>query len=194
MEIILASSSPRRRDLLSTLVESFQVVLPRIDESVNDGELPAHYVERLAISKAKHCMKEKTIVIAADTCVSIENEILGKPVNKDHARAMLQRLSGRKHQVYTGLAILAPKHRNAITVMTTVQFSVLDDAVIDGYLNTDEPYDKAGAYGIQGIAGSFVSTVEGSYSSVVGLPLCEAREALQKCGAVMKVGGQTGGH
>lgn len=192
MEIILASSSPRRRDLLCTLVESFRVVVPHIDESVNDGELPACYVERLAISKAEHCMKENTIVIAADTCVSIENEILGKPVNRDDARVMLQRLSGRKHQVYTGLAILAPKRSHAITVMTTVQFARLDDAVIEGYLNTDEPYDKAGAYGIQGIAGSFVEAIEGSYSSVVGLPLCEAREALQKCGAVMKVAGQTG--
>jgi septum formation protein len=192
MEIILASSSPRRRDLLSILVESFRVVVPHIDESVNDGELPACYVERLAISKAEHCMKEKTIVIAADTCVSIENEILGKPVNRDHARAMLQRLSGRKHQVYTGLAILAPAHRYAITVKTAVQFSRLDDAVIEDYLDTDEPYDKAGAYGIQGIAGSFVAAIEGSYSSVVGLPLCEAREALQKCGAMMKVVGQTG--
>ncbi len=178
--------------MLCTLVESFRVVVPHIDESVNDGELPACYVERLAISKAEHCMKENTIVIAADTCVSIENEILGKPVNRDDARVMLQRLSGRKHQVYTGLAILAPKRSHAITVMTTVQFARLDDAVIEGYLNTDEPYDKAGAYGIQGIAGSFVEAIEGSYSSVVGLPLCEVREALQKCGAVMKVAGQTG--
>jgi septum formation protein len=105
---------------------------------------------------------------------------------------MLQRLSGRKHQVYTGLAILAPAHRYAITVKTAVQFSRLDDAVIEDYLDTDEPYDKAGAYGIQGIAGSFVAAIEGSYSSVVGLPLCEAREALQKCGAMMKVVGQTG--
>ena len=192
MDIILASSSPRRRDLLSILVESFRVVVPHIDESVNDEELPACYVERLAISKAEHCKKEETIVVAADTCVSVENEILGKPVNRDHARAMLQRLSGRKHQVYTGLAVLAPTHRHAITVMTTVQFSMLDDALIEGYLNTDEPYDKAGAYGVQGIAGSFVAAIDGSYSSVVGLPLCEVREALQKCGAVMKVAGQTG--
>ena len=189
MEICLASSSPRRRAMLSILVDDFTVTAPCIDESVNLGELPAHYVERLAVSKAEHSIEGERIVIAADTCVSVDQQILGKPLTRDHAGAMLRRLSGREHHVYTGLAILSANHRHSLTVMTTVRFSVLDDCLIEYYLSTDEPYDKAGAYGIQGIAGSFVAAIEGSYSSVVGLPLCETRETLQKFGATLKVGG-----
>ena len=124
-----------------------------------------------------------------DTCVSVDQQILGKPLNRDHASAMLHRLSGREHQVYTGLAILSANQWHSLTVMTTVRFAVLDDCLIEDYLSTDEPYDKAGAYGIQGIAGSFVAAIEGSYSSVVGLPLYETRETLQQFGATLKVGG-----
>lgn len=194
MKICLASSSPRRRALLSLLVDDFSTLAPCIDEAVKKGEAPERYVERLAVLKADECADEASIVIAADTCVSIEREILGKPINREHAKMMLQRLSGREHSVYTGLAVLAPNQRYALTVMTTVYFGVLDNSLIEDYLNTDEPYDKAGAYGIQGIAGSFVAAIKGSYSSVVGLPLCETRESLQKCGASLRLGTASSGY
>ena len=194
MKICLASSSPRRRALLSLLVDDFSTLAPCIDEGFKEGEAPERYVERLAVLKADQCADEERIVIAADTCVSIEGEILGKPINRDHARMMLQRLSGREHSVYTGLAVLAPNQRFALTVMTTVYFGVLDKSLIEDYLNTDEPYDKAGAYGIQGIAGSFVAAINGSYSSVVGLPLCETRKSLQKCGASLRLGTASSGY
>lgn len=188
MAIILASASPRRRELLALLLKDFVVQPADIDETPRPGELAQDYVLRLATEKAwavlAHSTTEKNqrVIIAADTTVVHEGDVLGKPVGLTDARAMLRRLSGSCHQVHTGLAICHQSDVHRVCVSTDVEFVTLDEDLIELYLQTDEPWDKAGAYGIQGMAGSFVSGINGSYSSVVGLPLAQTRQLLRKVG------------
>ena len=187
MKVLLASSSPRRRQLLSILLSDFECCSPDIDETERDDELPDRYVERLAVAKATHACAANTLVIAADTCVALDGVILGKPATREHARTMLLSLSGRWHQVYTGLALLSPKKRHSCVIRTEVLFADLSPSLVEAYLETGEADDKAGAYGIQGAGGSFVDSLHGSYSSVVGLPLSQTRSALEQWGIAINL-------
>lgn len=170
--IVLASGSPRRRELLAQLGLQLTIAVPDVDESPLAGEAPIPYVHRLAVAKA-HAVTAgpRMTVIAADTTVDLDGEILAKPVDADDARGMLRRLSGVTHQVHTGVALRLGERTVAETVTTTVTFAPLSDAAIDWYVGTGEPLDKAGAYAVQGAGGAFVERVDGSVSNVVGLPL-----------------------
>jgi septum formation protein len=183
--LILASSSPRRRELLDLLGLSFRVVPSSIDETLMDGEAPEAHVQRLARAKA-HDVAQKVPgywVIGADTIVVLGDRILGKPLDGDDARAMLSLLADRTHRVYTGYALTHhgfPEKERVRCVCSKVSMRNLSAEEIDGYVNSGEPMDKAGAYAIQGIGAAIVSTVAGSYTNVVGLPLCEVAADLQE--------------
>lgn len=183
MAVVLASQSPRRQELLRLLLRDFVCHPVDIDESPRAGESPADYVLRLAEEKARAC-DHPGIVLAADTTVSVDGNILGKPVDPDDARAMLRALSGREHTVMTAVAVVGSERLSSRLVTTCVEFVTLDDTLIARYLASAEPWDKAGAYGIQGFAGSFVRRLTGSYSAVVGLPLTETRELLADRGVL----------
>ena len=176
--LVLASGSPRRRDLLSQLGLTFATVAPDVDETPLPGERPIEMVRRLALAKA--AAVEGDPVLAADTTVEIDGEIFGKPVDADDARRMLRRLSGRAHKVHTGVAVRAGSEIAAEVVTTIVTFVALQPAVIDWYVGTGEPLDKAGAYAIQGHGGVFVELVRGSTSNVVGLPLTTVARLLAR--------------
>jgi septum formation protein len=187
--IVLASGSPRRRELLTHLHVPFRVVVPDVDESARPGESPRALVRRLATEKAAAVAAAldneapHTTVLAADTVVEVDGEILGKPLDADDARRMLRRLSGRSHHVHTGVALRRGEHQAADTVTTVVTFVALSAPMIEWYLATGEPFDKAGAYAIQGTGGVFVEAVRGSVSNVVGLPLTTVARMLQAAGA-----------
>ncbi|KGE03215.1 Septum formation protein Maf [Pseudohaliea rubra DSM 19751] len=177
---MLASQSPRRRELLALLGLPFRVQPAAVDETPLPGEAPAAYVARTAAAKARAI--DGPAVLAADTAVVLEDTILGKPRDRDDGQAMLRRLSGREHSVLTAVVLCRGGQTWAVTVRTAVTFDRLDDARIHAYLATEEPWDKAGGYGIQGRAGAFVRSLTGSYSNVVGLPLVETRELLLTAG------------
>jgi len=187
-ELILASASPRRRDLLDQLGVQYRCEPADIDESVVSGENPTDYVERMAKTKAQVVARSyscaNTLVLAADTSVVIDDDILGKPRDHFDGLAMLARLSGRTHTVMTAICIWSVDEVHVERVNTQVTFAALDRATCEAYLATDEPWDKAGGYGIQGLGGALVSRIEGSYSNVVGLPLCETRALLGRFGCV----------
>ena len=181
--LILASASPRRKDLLTDAGLSFDIRAADIDEeAVPYGGDPAGYVKTLSSLKAQAIatQAQEAWVIGADTIVVADNEILGKPRNSADARAMLSALSGRGHQVYTGYAIVHQTKGISVSaaVRTQVVFKPLSAEEIHWYTDTKEPYDKAGAYGIQGIGGFMVKEIQGSYSNVVGLPICEVLETM----------------
>jgi septum formation protein len=180
---VLASGSPRRRDLLRQLDLDFTVDPADLDETELPDEPPALYVERLARAKAAAVAKRHpgVIVLAADTTVSIDGAILGKPRDDAEAHAMLKRLSTRTHEVFTGIAAGA----RARVVRTSVRFRALGDAEIAWYVATGEPRDKAGAYAVQGRAGAFVEALEGSPTNVIGLPLAETLALLVEAGLVL---------
>ena len=189
MRVILASASPRRRELLSLLLEEFDCCSADIDETPIADELPEDYVLRMAVEKASAVKNERGVIIGSDTVVVLSGNILQKPASVEDARGMLSALSGQTHQVMTAVAIMIDAELMTITSTTEVTFSTLEMPLIEAYLATDEPWDKAGAYGIQGIAGSFVRRIDGSYSSVVGLPLCETRELLEGAGIRTRMAG-----
>lgn len=170
--IVLASGSPRRHDLLAQLGLSFTIAVPDVDETPLPGEDPAVYVERLARAKAAAVRaSDDDLVIAADTTVDVDGDILGKPFDAHDARRMLRRLSGRSHHCHTGVAVRHHGRTISAVADTVVQFEPLTEAAVDWYLATGEPFDKAGAYALQGAGGVFVTKVTGSVSNVVGLPL-----------------------
>lgn len=182
--IILASASPRRKQLLESAGLSMCIEAADIDETRHSEELPVDFVQRMAREKAqsvaaKHKQTDNTI-IAADTIVVHAGEILGKPHDKEDARRMLKLLSGDVHSVYTGVCVidLARDSEQVFFCETKVHFCTLSEAQIAWYIGTGEPMDKAGSYGIQGKAACFVKEIRGSYTNVVGLPLCETLEAL----------------
>lgn len=189
MRVILASASPRRRELLSLLLEEFDCCSADIDETPIADELPEDYVLRMAVEKASAVKNERGVIIGSDTVVVLSGNILQKPASVEDARGMLSALSGQTHQVMTAVAIMIDAELMTIISTTDVTFSTLEMPLIEAYLATDEPWDKAGAYGIQGIAGSFVRRIDGSYSSVVGLPLCETRELLEGAGIRTRMAG-----
>ncbi len=177
--VVLASGSPRRRELLSTLGLTFVVDAADIDETEFVAEDPTLYVVRLARTKAAHVAarhEHGTIVIAADTTVELDGSILGKPTDPVHAGSMLAALSGRTHRVHTGMAVMVAGAVGEpwVNLSTTdVTFRSLDDATIERYLATGEPMDKAGAYAIQGVGGALVSRISGNVQNVIGLPLAD---------------------
>jgi nucleoside triphosphate pyrophosphatase len=179
--LVLASTSPRRVELLGLLGVPFRAVAPDgVDETPAVGERPVGLAQRLAVEKARSV--DGAPVIAADTVVEVDGDILGKPVDADDARRMLQRLSGRTHQVHTAVAVRSAAHVEVEVVTTAVRFVPLADEAIEWYLATGEPFDKAGAYAIQGAGGAFVEGVEGSVSNVVGLPLPTVVQLLDRQG------------
>ncbi|AKS40970.1 Maf-like protein [Wenzhouxiangella marina] len=184
-DLILASGSPRRRELLSGFGLLFEVQAAEIDESVHPGEAARRYVQRMALEKAAAVARRQPdrAVLAADTSVVIDGRILGKPGTPEAARAMLEQLSGRAHQVMSAVALLVPGREpvEALSV-TDVRFAELPAAWIERYVASGDPLDKAGAYGIQNDAGHWVRRIDGSYSGVVGLPLFETGELLRAAG------------
>jgi septum formation protein len=180
MRLILASASPRRADLLREAGYIFDVEPAHVDESELAGEPPRAYVLRVAALKARviGARHPDAIVLAADTTVVIDGDMLAKPEDDDDARRMLGRLSGRAHDVLTGVAILRAGRESSAVVGTRVRFRTLTAEEIDGYVASGEPHDKAGAYGVQGLAARFVESVDGSYSNVVGLPVAAVRTLL----------------
>jgi septum formation protein len=187
--IILASASPRRNELLRQVGFSFDVIPSLAEEREMPGETPEEHVIRLSLEKAREVSTRDDIdgrwIIGSDTIVLLDNEILGKPQDEEDAARMLRALSGRTHQVLSGYAILdrcTGENRSA-AVTTRVTFRSLTVAEITGYIATQEPVDKAGAYAIQGLGAFMVSRIEGSYSNVVGLPLCEVVQGLEALGA-----------
>ena len=176
--LVLASGSPRRKELLGLLGVPFEVVAPDVDETPQAGESPAALVHRLAGAKVRAVDGDP--VLAADTVVEIDGVILGKPDDAADARRMLQLLSGRTHRVLTGVAGRAGAHVEVEVVTTSVTFVPLTPGAVEWYLRTGEPFDKAGAYAIQGAGGVFVETVSGSVSNVVGLPLATVVRLLDR--------------
>lgn len=184
--LILASASPRRRELLQRLGVTFECAPADIDEAPLAGELPRDYVQRMALEKARvgavlHAPPEFA-VLAADTTVVVDDEVLGKPRDYLHALAILARLSGRSHQVMTAVCLSNARDCSCQLVETEVEFVCLDLESCEAYLASDEPWDKAGAYAIQGLGGALVRSIKGSYSNVVGLPLSETWQLLRAGG------------
>ena len=189
MKLILASSSPRRAEVLRDAGIEFEVRPMAIDETRRPGEPTSDYVRRLALEKARAAANAVTntknfIVIGADTVVLNQGEILLKPASPDDARRMLRQLSGGVHQVHTGLAVISMPQgiERVIEEVTSVHFARLSDAEIAAYIETGEPFDKAGAYGIQSIGGRYVTRVEGCYFNVMGMPLGRLWATLQEFG------------
>ena len=181
---VLASASPRRKQLLQSIGLSAQIIPANIDEDKLKGLPPEKMVSQLAMLKATdvaRSFKGETYVIGADTCVCIDGEILGKPHNIADAKRMLGMLSGKKHTVYTGYCVVDCKSGNAVSKCekTEVNFRTLSEKEIDAYIKTREPMDKAGAYGIQGKGSIFIEKIEGDYFNVVGLPLCALTQMMR---------------
>ena len=184
--LILASGSPRRRELLTQLAVNFQVAAADIDESYIQGETPRDYVMRLSREKAMAGFNQGGAglpVMGSDTIVLLDGEILGKPESRLEAETMLQRLSGRTHEVYSGVALVVNPESVLDTLnITAVTFGEMPLAWIRQYCQTEEPMDKAGAYAVQGATGQYIRRIEGSYSGVMGLPLFETAELLRRAG------------
>jgi septum formation protein len=180
--LVLASASPRRRELLAQLGVPFDVVVSDVPETAEAGESPEEFARRVAREKAAEvaCGCPDALVLAADTLVVADGVILGKPRDRADARGMLQSLSGRSHEVLTAVVLRHPRGTiEELLVRTAVDFRPLAAREIEDYLDSDEPYDKAGAYAVQGLAQRFVVQVRGSYTNVVGLPVDEVRELLR---------------
>ncbi|MEW6462164.1 MULTISPECIES: nucleoside triphosphate pyrophosphatase [Pseudomonas] len=186
-ELFLASASPRRRELLAQIAVPCVTQIASIDETPLPAEPAAVYVERLALEKARAGLRAlgeraDAVVLGADTAVVLDGRILGKPADFAESREMLLSLSGRSHQVMTAVALVGTGRESSRVVTSEVSFRTLGEAEIAAYWASGEPCDKAGSYGIQGLAAVFVNRVQGSYSAVVGLPLCETAEMLGQFG------------
>lgn len=185
---ILASASPRREDLLRSVGLKFRIIPAHVDETGLAGERPRAHVRRLSRDKARAVAQRfpDDLVLGADTIVVIDGLILGKPKSKREAREMLERLSGRRHSVFTGFTLIHTRLRIAETqvVQSAVQFKVISPEEMDWYVAGDEPYDKAGGYAVQGMGAYFIKAIRGSYTNVIGLPLCEVLEQMKSIGTV----------
>lgn len=169
--IILASKSPRRKELLSLITDDFTVDSAEVDETLPCDIEPDKAVEYLSKIKAQPFRESGKIVIGADTVVAIDGKILGKPKNEKDAFLMLKNLSGKEHSVFTGVTVIKNDKEVTFSVQTKVKFFELDDREIEDYISSGEPFDKAGAYGIQGKGGALVEKYEGDYNNIVGLPV-----------------------
>ena len=173
-KLILASSSPRRKELLDAVGWPYEAMVAGIDESLRPNEAPADYVQRLARSKAEAVAARvlSGLVLGADTTVVVENEILGQPIDDEDARRMLKLLNGKWHEVLTGVAVMRVGGETRVNYDTTrVRFAEMTEREIEWYVSTGEARGKAGAYGIQGAAGLFIEEIEGDYFNIVGLPI-----------------------
>ena len=186
MDIILASHSPRRRELLERMgVRDFRIVTPDIDEHMDRDLPPAELVRQISEEKARAVAAQvgpDAVVIAADTVVALDGAVLGKPADKEEAFRMLSILSGCRHQVYTGLTVLYGEQCHSLWEETAVTFRPLAAEEIEHYIATGEPMDKAGAYGIQGLGALLAERLEGDYFNVMGLPLCRLGRMLARFG------------
>jgi len=186
-DVYLASGSPRRRELLTQMGVTFDILRLDVDETQYLNESPEDYVQRVAIAKAEAGWQSiragvKRPVIGADTSVIVDQTILGKPEGEEHARSMLQRLSSRQHQVLTAVAVVYDNHVYYRLSQSRVTFAALTPAEITWYLATGEGKDKAGGYAVQGLAAMFIQDIQGSYSGIMGLPIRETRELLIEIG------------
>lgn len=183
--MILASGSPRRKELLQMLEVPFEVLVSDTEEIITKNE-PAEVTKELSYQKAMAVagQVEEGIVIGADTVVSIDGKILGKPADTEEAREMIHKLQGKSHMVYTGVTLIAKSGEmvsaSSFAEGTKVNVAPMTETEIEAYISTDEPYDKAGAYGIQGLFGKFIEGIEGDYFNVVGLPVHRLYEELKK--------------
>ena len=185
MDIILASASPRRKELLTQMGLPFQIIVSHADETVDETLSPAQQVETISRRKAQavaETVGPDKLVIAADTIVALDGEVMGKPHSVDEAVGMLRRLQGRTHEVYTGLTLQQGDRVTAHVERTAVTFRPVTEKEIAAYVATGEPMDKAGAYGIQGKGGVFVEGIQGDYFNVMGLPVCALGTALTAFG------------
>jgi len=182
MDLVLASGSPRRAELLRMIGLDFRVVAPAVDEGRLPDEEPDHYVERVARLKAAAVDEPDVVVLAADTAVVHEGKVLGKPTHPAEARSMLARLSGDIHAVFTGVAVVSGGVVDSTVERSLVRMGELTDHEINRYVATGEPIDKAGSYALQGVGGMFVESVDGSPSNVIGLPLHVAVRLLRAHG------------
>ena len=184
MRLVLASASPRRADLLRAAGFDFDTVVVELDESVRRGEAASEYVRRLAMEKSALAMERLgpaargSVVLGADTSVVIDGRILGKPRSGEEAAEMLRQLSGRWHEVMTGISLRHDAVEAGRVVATAVEFSPLAEGDIEWYLRSGEGMDKAGAYAVQGLASRFIPRIHGSYANVVGLPVAAVRELI----------------
>ena len=187
-EFVLASASPRRKELLEKMGLQFSIVVSEADESTVSRDIPVNlYVQELALLKASATAKmllrnKKALIIAADTIVTLDGEILGKPDGEDSAKKMLSSLSGRTHEVYTGYCIMRISDGKTVcnSVKTEVKFKTLTEQKIRSYIESGEPMDKAGAYGIQGLGSMLIEKINGDYFNVVGLPVSALADTLEK--------------
>jgi septum formation protein len=173
-KLVLASGSPRRKELLTAVGWEFEAITAGIDESLKPGEDPATYVQRLALTKAEAVATklEHGLVLGADTTVVVDGHILGQPVDDEDAKRMLQLLNNKWHEVLTGVAVVRVAGESRVAYETTrVRFAEMSEPEIGWYISTGEPRGKAGAYGIQGAAGLFIKEIEGDYFNIVGLPI-----------------------
>jgi septum formation protein len=183
--IILASGSPRRKELLKEICKDFVVITSLFEETIFPGELPETLVKRLSMGKAEDvwdCTKGDRIVIGADTVVALDGEIMGKPFDATDARRMLKKLSGKIHQVYTGVAVLWDGGKDSFVNMSQVEFYPLSEEEIDAYIDSGEPFGKAGAYAIQLKGKLFVKSISGDYSNIVGFPVAEVYHRMSRLG------------
>lgn len=186
MRIVLASGSPRRKELLEMLGVKNMLVIPAVgEEAVMPGSAPQDTVMALALAKASEVAAQRDaqdVVIAADTIVWLDGELLGKPKTRERAAQMLRALSGREHEVYSGVTVMRGSEIRTAYERTRVRFRQLTDREIDAYIATGEPMDKAGAYGAQGLGSLFVEGITGDFFNVMGLPLCTLGRMLEKMG------------
>lgn len=192
MQIVLASASPRRKELFSWLGLTFDVIVPEVDETFHEGESPVHFCARISREKALSVSSRlpHSLIISADTIVVSDGKILGKPLGEEQAREHLRLLQGTVHEVYTGYAIIHGQHCAGKVIRTLVHFRDMCDEEIAWYVSTKEPMDKAGSYGLQGIGSLFISRIEGSYTNVIGLPLSDLYNDLKGFGiALHPIGG-----
>jgi septum formation protein len=186
--LILASASPRRQELLRSVGLTFKIIPAHVNEISLAGESPRQHVKRLASDKAMVIAKKypDAWVLGADTIVVIDGMVLGKPNNKTQARRMLRKLSGREHTVFTGFTIahVAAEIYRTKVIRSAVKFKTISSQEIEWYVAGDEPYDKAGGYAVQGQGAYFIQAIRGSYTNVIGLPLCEVLEELKSFGTI----------
>ena len=185
--LILASSSPRRKALLTYITDAFEICKPDVDENINEPD-PLKLVSKLAVLKAQAAaaVNSDAVIIGADTIVVQDGEIMGKPVDEADAARMLRKLAGRCHQVFTGFCVLDAESGREVSdiVETIVTFNPMTDEEIEAYIQTREPMDKAGAYGIQGFGSKFVPYISGNYFCVMGFPVSQIYDALKALGTL----------
>ncbi len=181
MRLILASGSPRRKELLSTLNIPFEIIVSNFEENIDQNKSLEKEIERLSYGKASSVYQSNkdAIVIGADTIVTINNKVLGKPKNEQDAKRMLNLLSNNVHTVITGVTIMSKDKAETFSCASKVYFDKLSDEEIEEYINTKEPMDKAGAYAIQGIGSKFIKKIEGDYYAIVGLPINQIYQKLR---------------